>query len=205
MWKWSNLTNIFQMGWNHQPEKSKGRYCVDPGLKFWLLGIQGFFKTETSNMCDRVDQLTWNFHIIGDKLINPIVGVYILIIRIPYLRLEVSHPQGPRSWSTLADHYSWHLDRLFSLALEPKIGTRLVPSSFASRRSPTSTWVTETTGGESRFVFLCSWWSNALESVASISGKLPRCNAIKLVLGRCNPKSQWWFMMTSCLIPAEYS
>ena len=33
------------------------------------------------------------FHVIGDKLINPIVGVYISIIRIPYYRWEVSHPQ----------------------------------------------------------------------------------------------------------------
>ena len=32
------------------------------------------------------------FHIIGDKLIKPIVGVYIPIIRIPYSRLD-DHPQ----------------------------------------------------------------------------------------------------------------
>ena len=37
-------------------------------------------------MCDRVDPtpiISYYFHIIGDKLINPIVGVYIPTRRIP--------------------------------------------------------------------------------------------------------------------------
>ena len=35
----------------------------------------------TTHMCQGLNSHC--FHIIGDKLINPIVGVYILIIRIP--------------------------------------------------------------------------------------------------------------------------
>ena len=34
-------------------------------------------------ICARVESTYHEFHIIGDKLINPIVGVYIPIIRIP--------------------------------------------------------------------------------------------------------------------------
>ena len=42
------------------------------------------------------------FHIIGDKLINPIVGDYIPIIRIPIKRWEVSHPQKNATTLTMA-------------------------------------------------------------------------------------------------------
>ena len=40
-------------------------------------------KLEETHSCARVDQLPWHFHITGDKPINPIVRVYIPIIRIP--------------------------------------------------------------------------------------------------------------------------
>ena len=52
------------------------------------------------------------FHIIGDKLINAIVGVYIPIIRIPIKRWENNHPQynefrpwliWPDLWFLLSD------------------------------------------------------------------------------------------------------
>ena len=52
-------------------------------------------------ICARVDQLPWHFHIIGDKLINPIVGVYIPIIRIPIKRWD-DHPQ-------YCDFWPWHI------------------------------------------------------------------------------------------------
>ena len=53
-------------------------------------------------MCDRVDQLPWNFHIIGDKLINPIIGFYIPIIRIPSLKVGWVYPQ-------YSDFWPWHI------------------------------------------------------------------------------------------------
>ena len=45
-------------------------------------------------MCDRVDQLPllYYFHVIGDKLINPIIGFYIPIIRIPIIKGGMTIP-----------------------------------------------------------------------------------------------------------------
>ncbi len=51
----------------------------------------------------RVDQLPWHFHIIGDKLINPIVGVYIPIIRIPSLKV------GGFPSPMKRDFWPWHI------------------------------------------------------------------------------------------------
>ncbi len=39
------------------------------------------------HMCDRVDPLTLFPYFFGDKLINPIVGVYIPIIMIPIFQV----------------------------------------------------------------------------------------------------------------------
>ena len=50
-------------------------------INCWARGFLGYAKLLGS--VGKV--LEWIFHIIGDKLINPIVRVYIPIIRIPYL------------------------------------------------------------------------------------------------------------------------
>ena len=60
------------------------------------------------------------FHIIGDKLINPIVGVYIPIIRIPIKRWEVSHPQKNATFDhgTYATFLHHNLDLKNSMSCE---------------------------------------------------------------------------------------
>ena len=93
---------------NHGDRKSpKDRVVVVPlpnGRPSWL--INGGDPNHVSKSWDPILQAptpkciymcqglnSHYFHKIGDKLINPIVGVYIPIIRIPYERLQVSHPQ----------------------------------------------------------------------------------------------------------------
>ena len=68
-----------------------------------LVAINGMIRKlgDRDQMCDRVDQLPWDFHIIGDGKLNPIVGIYIPIIRIPVIKgwMSLSPIQGvDRPW-----------------------------------------------------------------------------------------------------------
>ena len=82
------------------------RFSVAKSLKlasspWWTLGVNVSFRVQAQDgsMCARVDQLPWHFHIIGDKLINPIVGVYIPMIRIPI--------KGGMSWPSPKKRDFW--------------------------------------------------------------------------------------------------
>ena len=50
----------------------------------WRVSVDEANTPEVENMCEFWSINSHYFHIIGDKLINPIVGVYIPIVRIPY-------------------------------------------------------------------------------------------------------------------------
>ena len=80
-----------------------------------FIGMGGGFKYPyPSFICDRVDQLPWHFHIIGDGKLNPIIRVYIPIIRIPIKRWEVSHPLIQRVL-TLAHILNCHFQCAFKV------------------------------------------------------------------------------------------
>ena len=74
--------------------------------------------------CDRVDQLPWHFHIIGDKLINPIVGVIpipiihkdsLLKVGWPSPRTKVLIDPGSHVSVTKSDFSGWKGWRFESL------------------------------------------------------------------------------------------